>query len=201
MSFSWSLVGQRLTIPYEAPQGRRVNAMGIYFSHGPLTGRFEFVTYARLPERTGKRAAEGAAAQAAAHGLQEDEVGKIDSEVFLGFVWTVAGRPADAPPGWRRERPLVIVLDNYAVHKSARVKEELPLLAAANIRLFYLPAYSPELSRIEPIWQDVKYHGLPERSYVQAGALKRAVDGALACKAIQLREAHQQNACSSLPPA
>ena len=62
MSFSWSLVGQRLTIPYEAPQGRRVNAIGIYFSHGPLTGRFEFVTYARLPERTGNggRAAENA---------------------------------------------------------------------------------------------------------------------------------------------
>ena len=201
MSFSWSLVGQRLTIPYEAPQGRRVNAIGIYFSHGPLAGKFEFVSYARLPQRTGKRGGKSLAEHAAAHGLREEEVGTIDSEVFLAFVWTVAGRSPDAPVGWRRERPLVIVLDNYTVHKCTRVKEELPLLAAANIQFFYLPAYSPELSRIEPVWQDVKYHGLPERSYAQAGELKRAVDTALAWKAIQLREARHQSTCLPLLPA
>lgn len=47
-----------------------------------------------------------------------EDVGKIDSEVFLAFVWQLGGRPTDAPPDWKRERPLVV--DNYSVHKGAR---------------------------------------------------------------------------------
>ena len=31
-----------LRIAYEAPQGRRVNAIGAYFTHGPIAGRFCF---------------------------------------------------------------------------------------------------------------------------------------------------------------
>jgi transposase len=195
------LVGQRLTVPYEAPQGRRVNVLGLYFSHGPLAGEFQFVSYASLPKPKSKQPRQSLAERAAVHGLLAEEVGRIDSDVFLAFVWTVAGRPPDAPAGWRRERPLVIVLDNYQVHKSTQVKEERPRLAAANIELFYLPPYCPELSGIEPIWQDVKYNELPERSYAQAGGLKRAVDTALARKAIRLRQAHRQTTDSSLRPA
>jgi putative transposase len=115
----------------------------------------------------------------------------IDSEVFLAFVWLVAGRPVEAAAGWRRERPLVVVLDNYSVHKSQRVKTELTALTAANIRLFYLPAYRPELSRIEPLWQDVKYRKLTTRSHAQLGNLKQAVEVALARKAIELRQTAQ----------
>ena len=81
------------------------------------------------------------------------------------------------------------VVDNYSVHRSERVRAEAPRLAAAGIHLFYLPAYSPELSRMEPVWQDVKYQGLPIRSYEQVGMLKRAVETALATKAIELRAA------------
>ena len=201
LSYSWSLVGQRLTIPYEAPRGRRVHALGLYFSHGPLAGKFSSVTFAQLPQRRGKRPRKSLAEDAAAHGVTVEEVGRIDSEVLLAFVWMVAGRPPDAPAGWRRERPLVIVLDNYTVHTSARVKAELPALAAANITFFYLPAYAPELSRIEPIWHDVKYYELTERSYAQVGDLKRAVDTALARKAIRLREAQQESTHLLLPPA
>jgi len=40
--FSWYPRGERLTIPYEAPQGRRVNVIGATFTHGPEVGRFEF---------------------------------------------------------------------------------------------------------------------------------------------------------------
>lgn len=105
-----------------------------------------------------------------------------------------AGRPADAPADWRRERPLWYVLDNYSVHRSELVRAETPRLAAAGIHLFYLPAYSPELSRIEPVWQDVKYHWLPVRSYAELGDLKRAVDQALARKATDLRSARRETA-------
>jgi hypothetical protein len=185
-------VGQRLTVPYEAPEGRRVNAIGAYFSHGPLAGAFEFESYATLPKSRAKVRRKPLCEQAAEHGLRPEEVGRLDSDRFLAFVWRVAGRPADAGSEWQRERPLTVVIDNYSVHKSDRVKEERPRLAAAGIELFYLPPYSPELSRIEPIWQEVKHRELTERSHAQAGSLKRAVDDALARKAARLRAMRSQ---------
>jgi len=48
---------------------------------------------------------------AAAHGLTPAEVGSIDGERFLGFVWRMAGRPQISLSDWKRERPLYIVLD------------------------------------------------------------------------------------------
>ena len=87
--------------------------------------------------------------------------------------------------------PLVIVLDNYSVHKSQAVKAAVPVLEAANVFLFYLPAYSPELSEIEPIWRSVKGHGMPYRSQTVLGQMKQAVDEALAAKAQHLWQ--QQN--------
>ena len=192
-SGSWGPVGCPLHVPYEAPQGRRVNAIGARFTHGPLAGEFQFVSYASLPKSQAKQPPP-VAAQAAKHGLTEDEVGKIDSAVLLAFLWTVAGRPADAGDDWRRERPLWYVLDNYAAHKSELVRREEPRLAAAGIHLFYLPAYSPDLSRIETVWHDVKYRGLPVRSYDHLADLKAAVDTALASKAVELRAAAQESA-------
>lgn len=180
-------MGQPLGVPYEAPQGRRLNVIGGYFSHGPQAGRFEFASFASLPKRKAKQPRKTLAECAAAHGVSEDEVGVLDSELFLAFLWQVAGRPAAAPADWRRERPLVVVVDNYQTHKSDRVKAELPALQRAGITLFYLPASSPELSRIEPIWHDVKYYRLPRRSYDALGALKRAVDQALVLKRCELR--------------
>lgn len=179
-------MGERFSIPYEAPQGRRVNAIGAYFSHGPLAGRFDFVTYARLPESRAKKRRVSLEEQAAAHGLGVEEVGPIDSERYLRFVWKIAGRPEIYPADWRRERELVIWVDNYSVHKSERVRDELPELERAGITICYLPSYTPELSKIEPIWQEVKYHRMTQRSYTEVHDLKRATDGALAQKAADL---------------
>ena len=187
-SYSWSLVGQPLRIAYEAPQGRRVNVIGAYFSHGPLSGRLEWDSYASVPKQKGK-ARKTRAEIAAAHGLDPECLGAIDSQRLLAFVWRLAGRPAVYARGWRRSRRLVIVLDNYSVHKSQAVKDALPELEAAHIELFSLPSYSPELSDIEPIWRAVKGHGMPYRTQTVLGAAKQAVDAALTEKAEQLREA------------
>jgi DDE superfamily endonuclease len=73
------------------------------------------------------------------------------------------------------------------VHKSKAVQAEQPARAAAGIELVYLPAYSPEVSEIEAVWNDVKAHQVPIRSYPQAGQLKHAVDAALAQKAALLQ--------------
>jgi DDE superfamily endonuclease len=187
-------VGERLHVPYEAPQGRRINGIGAYFSHGGLAGQFQFVTYASLPKSQAKHPRTSPEARAVVHGLRPEEVGPIDGERLVQFIWQVAGRPVVYPEGWQRERPLVIVLDNYSVHKSEAVKVALPELERAGIILFYLPSYSPELSRIEPIWQAVKHHELRKRSYALLGALKQAVEEALQRKATELLATHQQTA-------
>jgi hypothetical protein len=183
---SWYPVGERLTIPYEAPQGRRVNAIGLYFSRGPEAGHFAFETAATLPESRAKKARKSLEERAAAHGLRPEQVGPIDSERLIQFIWTAAGRPAVHLADWKRERPLVIWLDNYSVHKSERVQEERPLLEAAGITLCYLPSYSPEMSRIEPIWHPVKHHDLVRRSHPVLGDLMTAVEGTLTQKAAAL---------------
>ena len=81
----------------------------------------------------------------------------------------------------------MVVLDNYSVHKSQTVADARAQLTAADIHLVYLPAYSPELSRIEPDWNDLKQHHLPIRSFERVVDPKRAVDDALARKAHQLQ--------------
>lgn len=63
-SYRWGLVRQRVTVPYEAPQGRRVNAIGGYFSHGPLADTFSFLTFASLPSSRAKQARKSEAERA-----------------------------------------------------------------------------------------------------------------------------------------
>ena len=186
---SWFLAGERLRVAYEAPQGRRVNVIGAHFTHGPEAGRFEYQSWACLPKSRAKQPRKTPEQLAAAHGLRVVEVGRIDSERFLAFVWRAAGRPEEVRAGWQRERPLMVVLDNYSVHTSQRVDEAAGALQAAGIQLVYLPSYSPELSRIEPDWNDIKQHQLPVRSFERVAELKQAVDEALARKAAQLRQA------------
>jgi hypothetical protein len=189
-TYSWSITGERLRVPYQAPQGRRVNVIGAYGTHGPNAGHLVSRSWALLPTSRAKKPRTTPEERAAAHGLTVDEVGPIDAERLVAFLWQVAGRPAEAMPTWRRARPLVIALDNYSVHTSQTVLAAQPSLAAANVELVYLARYCPEQSGIEPIWNDVKQHHLPIRSFEEVADLKHAVDDALAHKAHLLQHAH-----------
>jgi hypothetical protein len=191
----------RLCVPYEAPQGRRVNGIGAYCTHGVEAGRFVYELCASLPKNTAKKRRKTPAEQAAKHALRGEQVGTIDGERFVRFVWQVAGRPAVYAEGWTRERPMVLVVDNYSVHKCERVQQEMEAFAAAGITLFYLPSYSPEMSGIEPIWHDVKHHRMTKRSYEILGELFQAVDDALALKARDLLAARSKPALSLRPAA
>jgi putative transposase len=193
-TYSWAPVGMRIVVPYEAPQGRRVNGIGAYFTAGPATGTFVAQTWARLPAQRAKKPRKTLAEIALSHGLTETEIGVLDAERFIGFIWMVAGRPATASRAWMRARPLEIVLDNYSVHTSRAVQAMQAAWQQAGITLRYLPAYSPELSAIEPIWNSVKQHELPTRSFRVLGELKRAVDSALAQKAGALQQAAAESA-------
>src|SRR4051794_6227421 len=102
---SWYLQGERLEVDYQAPQGRRVNAIGATFTHGPEAGRFEYQSWASLPKSQAKKQRKSPEEIAAAHGLKVEEVGPIDSERLLAFVWRIAGRP-EGVVDWVREREL-----------------------------------------------------------------------------------------------
>jgi transposase len=156
---------------------------------------------ARLPESRAKKRRASPEEQAAAHGLAVEEVGPINSERYLRFVWKIAGRPDVYPEDWRRERELLIWLDNYSVHTSDLVRQELPALERAGITLCYLPSYTPELSKIGPIWQDVKYHEMTQRSHAEVKGLKRATEEALAKKAADLLAARKETTNSLLRAA
>lgn len=72
--------------------------------------------------------------------------------------------------------PRVVVLDNAGIHTSRVVKAARPGLAKLGIYLFYLPAYSPELNRIEPVFKQVKHHDMPIRSFTSKADLRAAVE-------------------------
>lgn len=160
--FSWGRLGTRLVVPYEAPQGRRVNVVGALAPYAPGGPRLVYKT---------RRKAEG----------------RYDAAAHLAFVCWLAGRTADSPPA-AAARPCVIVLDNYSVHHSQAVKAACPALTDANIHFWYLPPYSPELNAIEPVWRQVKYQDIPERSHRTDTALQTAVEHALARRALHLQQ-------------
>lgn len=72
--------------------------------------------------------------------------------------------------------PRAVVLDNAGIHTSRVVRAARPGLAKHGIYLYYLPPYSPELNRIEPVFEQVKHHEMPTRSFTTKADLRKAVE-------------------------
>jgi transposase len=72
--------------------------------------------------------------------------------------------------------PRVVVLDNAGIHTSKVMRAARPGLAKLGIYLYYLPAYSPELNRIEAVFKQVKHHEMPTRSFTSKTDLCNAVE-------------------------
>lgn len=52
-----------------------------------------------------------------------------------------------------KEKQIIIILDNYRTHKSKIFQEACKIL---NIKIIFLPPYSPHLNPIEQIWKSIK---------------------------------------------
>jgi hypothetical protein len=165
--YTWARRGRRVVVPYEAPQGRRVNVVGAYAPYDPAGPTLRFAT---------RRKADG----------------PYDAAAHLAFVRQIAGLGPDPAVADERGRPCVVVLDNYAVHHAAAVKAAVPALAAGGVTFCYLPPYSPELNPIEPVWRQAKYQDLPERSHPTDTALQAAVEAALTDRARRLAESTKE---------
>jgi len=83
--------------------------------------------------------------------------------------------------------PRVVVLDNAPIHTSKVVKAARPELTRSGVYLYYLPAYRPELNRIEAVFKQVKHHEIPIRSYATRPELRTAVERGFDAYAEKLR--------------
>ena len=72
--------------------------------------------------------------------------------------------------------PRVVVLDNAGMHTSKAFKARRAELARQGVYLYYLPAYSPDLNRIEPVFKQIKHHEIPRRSHKSKAELRASVE-------------------------
>jgi transposase len=73
--------------------------------------------------------------------------------------------------------PITVVLDNARYQHCALV---MNLAASLNIRLAFLPSYSPNLNLIERLWKFIKRQVLYGRHYATFADFRAAIDGCLA---------------------
>lgn len=54
---------------------------------------------------------------------------------------------------FKNEKQIILILDNYSPHKSKLIKLLCKIL---NMKLIFLPSYSPHLNPIEQVWRTIK---------------------------------------------
>lgn len=77
------------------------------------------------------------------------------------------------------KKPTVLVLDNAPIHHGQLFKNQLPLWQERNLFIFFLPAYSPHLNKIETLWRKIKYEWLKPEDYRSFLTLKEAIHNVL----------------------
>jgi len=70
----------------------------------------------------------------------------LTAEVFCDFLRRLL---------YQAKKPVYLVVDNHPVHRSQRVRKFIEE-AKGKLKLFFLPAYSPELNPDELVWADLK---------------------------------------------
>lgn len=82
--------------------------------------------------------------------------GKVDSNFIIEQLETLA---------FAIQKTTVVVLDNARIHTSAKVQACRNAWEQRGLFIFYLPAYSPHLNRIEILWRRLKYQWLRPEDY------------------------------------
>ena len=98
--------------------------------------------------------------------------GAWNAEAFAAAVDAFA---AHAPRG-----PAGLVRDNASIHRARLVQERRAAWARQGVSLCFLPAYSPELNKIELLWHRCKHYWLTPADYVCDQTLQNRVAHILA---------------------
>ena len=77
-----------------------------------------------------------------------------------------------------RTRPLIVIADHASYHRSAEVRRFV-LEHRKQIRMFFLPTYSPELNADEQVWNEIKHRQLEKQPIKSKFDLKRRLYDAL----------------------
>ncbi len=78
-----------------------------------------------------------------------------DSKSFVAFLQQMMSQTS---------KKIILVLDNYSVHKTKLVRDFVNV-HAARLRLVFLPTYSPWLNPIELFWRHLKKQVLANRFF------------------------------------
>lgn len=70
----------------------------------------------------------------------------------------------------------VLVLDNAPVHQAKLFQAKVEQWQEQNLFIFFLPAYSPHLNKIEILWRKIKYEWLKPQSYLSLEKLEQALN-------------------------
>jgi len=91
--------------------------------------------------------------------------GSVNGERFCEFLRRLVH---NAP------RPIFLIVDGHPTHRAKRTRHFVDSLGG-RLRLFFLPAYSPELNPDELVWNDLKHHRLGRMTVTGPDHLKRQV--------------------------
>ena len=73
------------------------------------------------------------------------------------------------------KRKTVVILDNASIHKAKIVQEKQQEWKAKNLFLQFIPAYCPELNKIEILWKQMKHDWLEVKDYSSINSLFDAI--------------------------
>lgn len=101
------------------------------------------------------------------------------------FIWLVASHKNNV--GFRQllqkileahaddPTPIVVIADNYRIHKAKAVRQLLSQLRG-RLRVWFLPTYSPRLNRIERLWRHFRENVTDDYYFKTMQRLLKAVD-------------------------
>ena len=64
-----------------------------------------------------------------------------------------------------RKRKTIVILDNASIHTAGLVKAQMNKWKEKGLHLQFIPAYSPELNKIEILWKQLKHFWLEKEHY------------------------------------
>lgn len=101
------------------------------------------------------------------HLVSKTTTTKVDAKVVIDFFNDFVNQIT---------KTTVVILDNASIHTSKLFKAEIDKWKKLGLQLLFLPAYSPELNKIEILWKQMKYHHHKLEAYLSFDNLHQHVN-------------------------
>jgi transposase len=105
---------------------------------------------------------------------------RFDSYVFEGSVTSEVVIACFNEFAQKTTQKTVVLIDNASMHTCGAFQKNIAVWENQNLFIQHIPAYSPELNKIEILWRKIKYEWLEFSAYESFAALKKSLDNILA---------------------